>query len=288
MAADAFGIPVTPLIASLGVGGLAIALAVRPTLENILGGFTLFADKPVRVGDLCFYGDRIGTVEEIGLRSTRIRSLERTVVTVPNAEFSRMQLENYSRRDRMLFRTTLGLRYETTPEQLRFTLAKLRELLIAHPKVSPDPARARFIGFGAYSLDVEIFAYVLSADYNAYLGILEDLNLRIMDIIEEAGTGFAFPSQTTYLGRDKPMDATRRDAAEREVEAWRSQQSLPFPIRIPNGDRRYPAPSTFRPRGPHRCAVRSNSRAPKSHAAPATSTGARRSEAGSVSDLAAR
>jgi MscS family membrane protein len=228
-AAETFGVPVAPLIASLGVGGLAIALAVRPTLENILGGFTLFADKPVRVGDFCLYGDKQGTVEEIGLRSTRIRSLERTVVTVPNAEFSQMQLENFTRRDRMLFRSTLGLRYETTPEQLRYVLAKLRELLIAHPMVSPDPARVRFAGFGAYSLDVEIFAYVLSADYNAYLGIVEDLNLRIMDVVEEAGTGFAFPSQTTYLTRDAGIDSERREAAEKQVDAWRSSDALPFP-----------------------------------------------------------
>jgi MscS family membrane protein len=228
-AAETFGVPVAPLIASLGVGGLAIALAVRPTLENILGGFTLFADKPVRVGDFCLYGDKRGTVEEIGLRSTRIRSLERTVVTVPNAEFSQMQLENFTRRDRMLFQSTLGLRYETTPEQLRYVLAKLRDLLIAHPMVSPDPARVRFIGFGAYSLDVEIFAYILSADYNAYLGIVEDLNLRIMDVVEEAGTGFAFPSQTTYLTRDAGLDSERREAAEKEVDAWRSSDALPFP-----------------------------------------------------------
>jgi MscS family membrane protein len=229
VAADAFGVPVAPLLASLGVGGLAIALAVRPTLENVLGGFTLFADKPVRVGDFCVYGDKLGTVEEIGLRSTRIRSLERTVVTVPNAEFSQMQLENFTRRDRMLFRTTLGLRYETTPEQLRYTLAKLRELLIAHPMVSPDPLRVRFIGFGAYSLDVEIFAYVLSADYSTHLGIVEDLNLRIMDVIEEAGTGFAFPSQTTYFARDKALDAERVKAAEEQVGDWRSADALPFP-----------------------------------------------------------
>jgi MscS family membrane protein len=248
-AAETFGVPVAPLIASLGVGGLAIALAVRPTLENILGGFTLFADKPVRVGDFCLYGDKLGTVEEIGLRSTRIRSLERTVVTVPNAEFSQMQLENFTRRDRMLFRTTLGLRYETTPEQLRYVLVKLRELLIAHPMVSPDPARVRLVGFGAYSLDVEIFAYVLSEDYNAYLGVLEDLNLRIMDIIEEAGTGFAFPSQTTYLTRAKALDAERREAAEDEVENWRSSSSLPFPEPDPQRRRELSGTLDYPPKG---------------------------------------
>jgi MscS family membrane protein len=228
-AAEAFGVPVAPLIASLGVGGLAIALAVRPTLENILGGFTLFADKPVRVGDFCLYGDKSGTVEEIGLRSTRIRSLERTIVTVPNAEFSQMQIENFTLRDRMLFRTTLGLRYETTPEQLRYVLAKLRDLLIAHPMVALDPARVRFVGFGAYALNVEIFAYIQSADYNAYMGVLEDLNLRIMDVVEEAGTSFALPSQTTYLTRAKALDAERAKAAEGQVEDWRAHDALPFP-----------------------------------------------------------
>ncbi|HEX5078504.1 MAG TPA: mechanosensitive ion channel family protein [Geminicoccaceae bacterium] len=248
-AAEAFGVPVAPLLASLGVGGLAIALAVRPTLENILGGFTLFADKPVRVGDFCLYGDKQGTVEEIGLRSTRIRSLQRTVVTVPNAEFSQMQLENFTRRDRMLFRTTLGLRYETTPEQLRYALAKLRELLLAHPMVSPDPARVRFVGFGDYSLDVEIFAYVLSADYNAYLGVLEDLNLRIMDIVEESGTGFAFPSQTTYLTRDKPLDAERAKAAEGQVEQWRRDDALPFPEPDPARRQELAGTLDFPPKG---------------------------------------
>jgi MscS family membrane protein len=228
-AAEAFGVPVAPLIASLGVGGLAIALAVRPTLENILGGFTLFADKPVRVGDFCLYGDKSGTVEEIGLRSTRIRSLERTIVTVPNAEFSQMQIENFTLRDRMLFRTTLGLRYETTPEQLRYVLARLRDLLLAHPMVSPDPARVRFIGLGAWSLEVEIFAYIQSADYDAYMAVREDLNLRIVDVVEEAGTGFALPSQTTYLTRDKVLDAERAKAAEGQVEDWRAHDALPFP-----------------------------------------------------------
>jgi len=262
-AAEAFGVPVAPLIASLGVGGLAIALAVRPTLENILGGFTLFADKPVRVGDFCLYGDKLGTVEEIGLRSTRIRSLERTVVTVPNAEFSQMQLENFTRRDCMLFRTTLGLRYETTPEQLRYVLAKLRELLIAHPMVSPDPARVRFAGFGSYSLNVDIFAYVQSADYNAYTGVLEDLNLRIMDIIEEAGTGFAFPSQITYLTRDKALDAERAKVAEGQVETWRANDALPFPEPDPQRRRELAGSLDYPPKGsPSRRAVAEGPRAP--------------------------
>jgi MscS family membrane protein len=227
--AESFGIPAAPLIASLGVGGLAIALAVRPTLENIVGGFILFADKPVRVGEFCLFGDKKGTVEEIGLRSTRIRALDRTVITVPNADFAQQQIINFTRRDQMLMQTTLGLRYETTPDQLRYLLTRLRELFVAHPKVSPEPARARFTSFGEISLNVEVFVYVLTHDYNEFLGIAEEINLRIMDIVTEAGTGFAFPSQTAYLAKDHGLDAERTGAAEAEVRTWRADGTLPFP-----------------------------------------------------------
>lgn len=129
----------------------------------------------------------------------------------------------------MLMRATLGLRYETTPDQLRYVLTRLRELFVAHPRVSPDPARARFVGFGEFSLNIEVFVYVLSEDYNEFLAIAEDLNLRIMDIVAESGTGFAFPSQTAYLARDHGLNAERARAAEAEVQGWRADGALPFP-----------------------------------------------------------
>ncbi len=182
-AAGFFGVPLTPVIASLGVGGLAIALAVRPTLENIIGGLVLFADKPVRIGDYCSFGHGLGTVEEIGLRSTRLRRLDDTLVSVPNADFSQRELVNYTRRRRRLFETTLGLRYETTPEQLRYVLVKLRELLLGHPRVAPENLHVRLSGFGAYSLDVKVFAYLRVTDWLESLAIAEDINLRVMDII---------------------------------------------------------------------------------------------------------
>jgi MscS family membrane protein len=171
----------------------------------------------------------MGTVEEIGLRSTRIRTLDRTVVTIPNAEFSNLRLENYARRDRMRLWTLIGVRYETMPDQLRFLLARLREILLAHPRVTEDPARVRLVGFGAYSLDLEVFAYVDSSDWNEFLAIREDVYLGFMDAIKEAGTGFAFPSSTTYLGRDGGLDAERARQAEERVAAWREQGELPFP-----------------------------------------------------------
>jgi MscS family membrane protein len=223
------GVPLYGLVAGLGVGGLALALAVRPTLENIIGSVILFADKPVRIGDFCRFGDEYGTVEEIGLRSTRLRKLDDTVVSLPNADFSQRELTNYTRRRRWLYQTALSLRYETSPEQLRYVMAKLREMLLGHPKVSPDTLHVRFDGFGAYSLDVAVFAYIRTRDWLNYRAIREDINLRIMDIVEEAGTGFAFPSQTAYLGRDSGLDAERGREAETQVQAWRSKGQLPFP-----------------------------------------------------------
>ena len=230
------GVPVAPMAAGLGVGGLAVALAAQPTLENLIASLTLYFDRPLKVGDFCRYGEdpspgwlRIGTVEEIGLRSTRLRGIDRTVTTIPNADFAKLQLINLTLRDRMLLRTTIGLRYETTPEQLRFVLAKLREMLLGHPKITEEPARVRFVGFGDYSLNVEIFAYADTADWNQFLGIQEDVYLRIMDIVKEAGTGFAFPSQTTYFTRDGGLSKEQAEAAEAEVQAWRSGGTLPFP-----------------------------------------------------------
>ena len=228
-AAAEFGIGITPIIAGLGVGGLAVALAIRPTLENIMGGFVLFADKPVRVGEFCSFGDKMGTVEKIGLRSTRVRGLDRTVITVPNADFAQMQIVNFTRRDMNLFQCKIGLRYETTPDQLRYVAAKIRKLLIQHSKVSPDPARVRLSEFGDSAYVLEVFAFVMAADWGEFLAIKEDLNLRIAEIVRESGTSFAFPSQTVYFTRDAGVDAARGEATEAEVRQWREEQRLPFP-----------------------------------------------------------
>ncbi|MDX1649071.1 MAG: mechanosensitive ion channel family protein [Myxococcota bacterium] len=226
---DAFGFNVAALIAGLGVGGIAVALAAQKTLENLFGGATLYTDRPVQVGDFCRFGDQVGTVEEIGIRSTRVRTLGRTLVSVPNSEFSSMQLENFAARDRILIHTTIGVRYETTPEQLRYILVEIRELLYSHARVTAEPARIRFVGFGAYSLDLEIFAYVDTSDWNEFLGIREDLFLRIMDIVEDAGSGFAFPSSTVYLGKDEAPSAERAKEVAEQVEAWREAEQVYLP-----------------------------------------------------------
>jgi len=224
------GFNVTGLIAGLGVGGLAVALAAQKSIANLFGGVSLIADQPIRVGDFCRFGEgRMGTVEEIGLRSTRIRTLDRTLVSIPNAEFSEIQLENYGSRDRIRLHAMVGLRYETSPDQLRHVLAEMRKLLVAHPMITDSPARVRFVGFGAHSLDLEVFAYVQTAVWDEFLQVREDILLRFMDIISQSGTGFAFPSQTLYLGRDTGLDQDKAREAEKQVQAWRDRGELPFP-----------------------------------------------------------
>jgi len=230
------GADLLPLLAGLGIGGFAVALAAQSTIANFIGGLILLATKPVRVGDFCRYGEdpsgdwlRIGTVEEISWMSTRIRGIDRTVTTIPNASFSTIHIVNFNQRDQRLLKTTLQLRYETTPEQMRYILVKLRELLLGHPMVNPDPARVRLVGYGAYSKDVEIFCYLRCVDQNEFLAAQEDLLLRMGDIVQEAGSGFAYPSQTTYIARDTGLDADKAKRAEGETERWRASGKLPFP-----------------------------------------------------------
>jgi MscS family membrane protein len=223
------GINIGAVLAGLGIGGIAVAFAAQKTLENLFGGFMIISDQPIRVGDFCRAGDHLGTVENIGLRSTRIRTLKRTVVSVPNGLLAAMSLENFAMRDKIWFHHTLHLRYETTADQLRYILVEARKMLYEHSKVETPSARVRFTGFGNASLNLEVFAYVLETEYEAYLSIQEDLLLRIMDIIEASGSGLAFPSQTTYLAGDAGLDVAKSRKAIETVRQWREQRNLPFP-----------------------------------------------------------
>jgi len=227
------GINLTAVIAGLGVGGIAVAFAAQKTIENFFGGVFLVWDKPIRLGDFCKAGEHQGTVEHIGLRSTQIRTLNRTVVFIPNGQLSSISVENFTLRDRFLFRHTLNLRYETTADQLRYLLVNLRELLYQHPRVDSASAHVRFIGFGQSSIDVEIFAYIVETAHGPFLAVREDLLLRIMDIVEAGGSGFAFPSQTLYMAKDGGLDENKGREVAQSVQRWREQGELPFPDHTP-------------------------------------------------------
>jgi MscS family membrane protein len=194
-----FGINPTAALAGLGIGGIAVALAAQKTLENVIGGISITFDRVVRVGDFLKAGDTTGTVESIGLRSTRVRTLGRTIVSVPNGLIAGVTVENMSDRDKFWFNHTIGLRYETTASQMRSVLDSVTTLLAKHPDIDRESVRVRFLAFGPSSLQIEIVAYIFARDYPNFLEMQGELLLRIMEIVESQGTAFAFPSQTMYL-----------------------------------------------------------------------------------------
>lgn len=226
---DNLGFKITTLLAGLGIGGLAVALALQKPLENLISAITLYTSQPVAVGDFCRFGENIGTVEEIGLRATKVRTLDHSLLTVPNVEFAHLPLENFSKREKMWYHPQIRLRYDTTPDQIRYILVEIRKMLYAHPKVLDDPARIRFGGFGSFSLDLEVFSYINVTDYGEFLEVAEDLNLRIMDIVQEAGSAFALPSQTLYSEQGQRPDTQRARAAQEKVQEWREGQELLLP-----------------------------------------------------------
>jgi MscS family membrane protein len=193
-----WGYNTTTILAGLGVGGLAVALAAQKTIENLFGGISVIGDRPVLVGDVCRFGDRVGTVTHIGLRSTRIRTPDRTIISVPNAQFASMELENISGRDKIWFHPTLNLRRDTSSDQLLEVLASFGKILTDHPQVETGKLPVRFVGVGLYSLDVEVVAYVATSDYDEFLKLQQELLLKMLQAVERAGTALAVPLQERF------------------------------------------------------------------------------------------
>jgi MscS family membrane protein len=204
-----FGIDLTAALAGLGVGGIAVALAAQKTLENVIAGISLIADQAVHVGDTLKLGDVVGTVQDVGLRSTSIRTLDRTLVSVPNGQIANMSLEILSVRDKFWFHPLIGLRYETSPAQLRSIINGIHELLVEHPCLDASSVRVNFLRLSTFSLDVDIFSYVFAGDWAEFLRIQEGLLLRVIEIVHQAGAEVAFPSQTTYLATDSSEHLAR-------------------------------------------------------------------------------
>ncbi|MCW5783817.1 MAG: mechanosensitive ion channel family protein [Nitrospirales bacterium] len=226
---DNIGVKVTTLVAGLGIGGLAVALAAQKSLENVFGAITLYVSHPVKVGDFCRFGESCGTIEEIGMRATKVRTHDSTIINVPNAEFSSMQIENFSLREHMWYHPKIRLRSSTTPDQIRYVLVEVRKMFYSHPKVLPSPARIRFEGFGEHSLDLQVFAFLDVTDPDNFTEVAEDLNLRIMDIITKSGTELALPAQTLYVQRGRDLDKTKLEETEKCVQGWRDNHELFLP-----------------------------------------------------------
>lgn len=196
---DNLGYEVTTIIAGLGVGGIAVALAAQKSLENLIGSIMIYASQPVRVGDFCSFGKFTGTVEEIGLRSTQLRTLARTLVHVPNALFASAEIENYTQRDKILYRTRLRLDYSVGPGQIRQLLEKIRAYIDEQGFIDEENSRVRFLEFGEYAQELELYVYIKTREFSEYLKYREEVNLRIRDIIEDAGAELIIPVRKSYV-----------------------------------------------------------------------------------------
>lgn len=196
------GFNMSTALAGLGIGGIAIGFGAQQTIANLFGGVSVLGDEVIRVGDVCKFGDRTGVVEDIGLRSTRVRTEERTLLAIPNGTVATINVENLSRRDKILFKTVLGFHLDTTADQLRELLAEIRRVLTGSPKVEESSVRVRLVELSSSALNVELLCYVLTRDFNEFTEVRETLLLEIMRFVEESEASLASSSQTLYLSQD--------------------------------------------------------------------------------------
>lgn len=195
-----WGINVTALVASLGIGGLAFALAAKDTVANLFGSFSLLADRTIRIGEWIVVNNVEGVVEDIGMRTTKIRSFDKSVITVPNHVIANSPIENFSRRGVRRIRMHIGLTYTTTTEQIIAIVDEIKTMLQTHEGIShEDTLLVNFESFGDSSLNIFVYAFTNTVNWEKHLQIREDINLKIMKIVAKHGAGFAFPSHSLYI-----------------------------------------------------------------------------------------
>ena len=209
---DTFGIDVTTGIAALGIGGIALALGAQKTVENLVGSVTLIADRPLQVGDFVKVGDVVGTVEDVGIRSTRIRTGERTVVTVPNGDLSARQIENYADRDRFLFNPIIAIAYSTPSAKLREAISIVQQIISGNVNMA-EGGRARLGNISDRSFNIEVFSYINVKEFDTQVIIREELLLNIYEQLEAAGIELAFPTQTVVYLSKNPEEGEQAEKA---------------------------------------------------------------------------
>ena len=224
-----FGVNVKTTLAGLGIGRLAIALAAQKSLENLIGGVSLLMDKAVRIGDSCQIGDQVGTVEDIGLRSLKLRTQDQTLCIIPNGSLAQMQFQNMARRRKLLVNQTFLLRIETRAEQLRLVLNHVQTMLDQHPAIESETFRVRVMCFAGAAFQVELFVYVKTGDWTQFTEIRQDMILKIAEIVEASGTGFAGPTQLAYVSTDKGVDALKANDIVHRANEARANDVFQFP-----------------------------------------------------------
>jgi MscS family membrane protein len=213
------GVDTKTALAGLGIVGVALALGAQKTVENLLGGIFLLSDKALAVGDLCKISDRLGVVEDVTLRSVRLRTPDQSLVSVPAGALAQTGIENFATREKILAQGALRLRYGTSVEQLRRILDGIRDLLEESSKIERGTSHIRLVKFGAEAIELELFAYVLTAANPEFLAVREDLLLRIAAVVEAEGSGFAIPTQFLYMDERQGDEASVRMAADRDSGA---------------------------------------------------------------------
>ena len=211
------GFNMSTALAGVGIGTLAVGFGAQQTIANLFGGVSVLGDEVIRVGDVCKFGDRTGTVEDIGLRSTRVRTEERTLLAIPNGTVATINVENLSRRDKILFKTVLGLHTNTSPDHVRHVVSEVFRVVSSHPKIETDTVRVRLTELTASSINIELVSYVLTRDFNEFAEVREDLLLRIMNFVEDSGTTLASASQTLYLSGESGLKKEKIDSAAKKA-----------------------------------------------------------------------
>jgi MscS family membrane protein len=199
---QALGYSISGVIAGLGIGGLAVAMAAKDTLANLFGSIMLISDRPFRVGDWIKVGDDEGIVEQIGFRSTRIRTFAKTLISVPNSQIANDSINNFSKMPKRRVKLTVGVTYDTTADQMETLIRKLREFLENHEEVDQDFFLVDFTDFGASSLDILVYYFTKTIKWAKHMQLRQDINLSIMRIIEGMGLSIAFPTRTVHVKTD--------------------------------------------------------------------------------------
>jgi MscS family membrane protein len=221
------GFNMSTALAGLGIGTLAVGFGAQKTIENLFGGVSVLGDEVMRVGDVCKFGDRTGTVEDIGLRSTWVRTEERTLLAIPNGIVAAINIENLSRRDKILFKTVLGLHLDTAPDHLRYVLSEIRGVLSGNKKVESDTIRVRLMELTPASINVELMCYILTRDFNEFAEVREELLLLIMKFVEDSKTTLASSAPTLLLSGDSGLKKETLDTAAKKSTGAREEQRPP-------------------------------------------------------------
>jgi MscS family membrane protein len=229
------GMNVSATLTGLGIGGLAVALAAQKTLENLIGGVSLLMDRALQVGDFCKIGDRMGTVEDIGLRSVKLRTLDQNLLVIPNGSLAQMQFENMRSRAKLLIDQNFTLRIETQVEQLKFILDSAQKMLDEHPMIESETSRLRVINFAGAAYELHLFAYGKTSDMKEFTAVRQDVLFKLVGIVEAAGTRFAAPTRLTYLHTDPSVEVERaNNVARHEIEPV-AGKAFQFPDEVQTG-----------------------------------------------------